>query len=1400
MKSELGLSEVKLKPSDLMELGLYEEAHRAYLEGHDLSDADLSYQEFSKKFVLSPGDLEELNANPSKDVYFTFCKILGELVPAGFQDKHRYFDPNKIEPKNAEELKKQILGLLAGSVTAELRDQYRKLFSDYAFEPLFENLFRHSQKQTDTEIFSQPFDADYAKGLLEQLQNDLADIQSNPGFARNATLHQIGALLGPLVNPLLRNSEGQLDLSKIPAKSFDEFKEFLLTQVSVDGIAFNSFALDSYQKVLAKREFSPVLRFLYQPSNSSIDEALLQKFTAEIVQVSAERFVQNHLNQRDGRRMLRGILGDPSHYTKEIRSDVVKAIASVGEAQNVAGHARYHSLTNNISTWNYFNVSVTDEELDNATRIADGILDGAEYMEEKAEQAQRLQQEEPEQVWVLEEEHAGRKISAEDIQSIQKLIEEKQKKNDPRSQAQVKLAKFWLMTVDNRLWGSGGTMELGVHRGYLLIRTEVLLEQCRNMASEAEFLSLNGELQDLLHGELNSEGSPTWNWVKDKTVGHGLADVFERMPDPLKAPYEDLRQFSDEVEYAHAMGQRFRFDGIQVPTGDAQVDEAAAQFIFGLQQTQRSLWYGYKQHKLLSRSGSQIADLVNLGDVSEIREANQVIDGMIERLRRIKNKTELENEIKFLNTQLKADGILHQASVAAEMDAFEQIIGLGQTIAVIAAITFVTQGAGTEAAVAEAAEAAQAASWAARAVHGIQTGATLTLAENGISMLSGEVRQGEDTVLSLAKDSLATGVAMGVFTPFGAQVGHSLEKNILQRLFARYTQGSLTQNVLHFASDTALEFGEELFDASLRGTFDGHPEISFDQFREIGMVTMAGGGTKMGEVVSGFRHSSPASSTESNLSLDHSPANDNANPVESPSAPVVNPPGSDVLKWAAAAGIAALVTPNIAEAATEVGKTSVTNGFWPGALAAIGLGTMGILGMVRQGNESSLAVLRQLDDDLLSLQGKTPHDPAILEKWAVISDNLTEKGDPRGEWIQLELELERENLRQNAQRIKQLKAKAGKFRADFIKHIQKRYGAIAEVKFKVPTGFDLKIVKWEKNNSEKLNQILEDFFGKETPSFIRILDLSGSQIGNERIKLIAKPNILGSVLSLNLDCNMIGEAGIKTLAESQFPSHLISLQLGGNRINAAGAEAIASSQVFSHLTELNLRANKIGIRGAKAIAESKVLVGLTSLNLESTQIGNSGATILAQSESLGDLTSLNLTRNKIGVPGARAIAESKGLSSLISIDLAANPIGPLEILGIKNSSSLPRLKYYNGCEFKRAQTPASDAGQKINAYAGPALLGLDFLLHGQPTIPGVLAAGLASLASTKIAAEYYRRFSDWVRGHHSGESDSKSDETLALGFLANSEGESQSFSDGQEEEVPEFIEDLASEETESPPH
>jgi uncharacterized protein (TIGR02996 family) len=138
----------------------------------------------------------------------------------------------------------------------------------------------------------------------------------------------------------------------------------------------------------------------------------------------------------------------------------------------------------------------------------------------------------------------------------------------------------------------------------------------------------------------------------------------------------------------------------------------------------------------------------------------------------------------------------------------------------------------------------------------------------------------------------------------------------------------------------------------------------------------------------------------------------------------------------------------------------------------------------------------------------------------------------------------------------------------------------------------------------------------------------------------------------------LGPEEIRTLLASRHLPRLrmLSIRAHPNRgaLGDQGARALAAAPKLAQLTSLDLSTNCLGDVGARALAESPHLKRLTALSLEFNDLTDRGVEALARSPNLGRLTILNLYGNQIGDRGAQALAGSSHLGKLRLLELGAN--------------------------------------------------------------------------------------------------------------------------------------------------
>lgn len=145
---------------------------------------------------------------------------------------------------------------------------------------------------------------------------------------------------------------------------------------------------------------------------------------------------------------------------------------------------------------------------------------------------------------------------------------------------------------------------------------------------------------------------------------------------------------------------------------------------------------------------------------------------------------------------------------------------------------------------------------------------------------------------------------------------------------------------------------------------------------------------------------------------------------------------------------------------------------------------------------------------------------------------------------------------------------------------------------------------------------------------------------------------LADLRTLDLGLSGTSDEAVAALLSGGLPS-LTTLRLGNNTIGTAGCEAIARH--VAPLQHLSIGWNRVGHRGVRAIASSPLRRDLLHLDLEHIQTGDIGCAALADADI--PLQILNLRQSKVGDAGARHLLRWSSLpTSLRELDLRNNQL------------------------------------------------------------------------------------------------------------------------------------------------
>ena len=328
-------------------------------------------------------------------------------------------------------------------------------------------------------------------------------------------------------------------------------------------------------------------------------------------------------------------------------------------------------------------------------------------------------------------------------------------------------------------------------------------------------------------------------------------------------------------------------------------------------------------------------------------------------------------------------------------------------------------------------------------------------------------------------------------------------------------------------------------------------------------------------------------------------------------------------------------------------------------------------------------------DELLDAILAAPDDDAPR---LVYADWLSERGDPRGEQIAVEIALaraaldapDRPSLLERAAALRtsighpSVDGVAVEFRSarGMIEHAKLALDALLA---RADDLFDvaplLRSVEVTNVDEPKVVALLE------RPWFVRLRRLEMSwHVPGDAVAAVARSAAARGLEGLSIHHAGLPEAAFAALGASEHltglrglwlnlsgatdecvaallspgavPS-LTALGLSNNTIGTAGCEAVANH--IGPLEHLDIGWNRLGYRGVVAIANSSYCCGLRHLDLDHVQTGEKGCAALAAAGLA--LERLNLSHSKVDDAGARRLIHSPSLpSSLRSLDLRGNTL------------------------------------------------------------------------------------------------------------------------------------------------
>ncbi|MBX7104431.1 MAG: TIGR02996 domain-containing protein [Gemmataceae bacterium] len=354
-----------------------------------------------------------------------------------------------------------------------------------------------------------------------------------------------------------------------------------------------------------------------------------------------------------------------------------------------------------------------------------------------------------------------------------------------------------------------------------------------------------------------------------------------------------------------------------------------------------------------------------------------------------------------------------------------------------------------------------------------------------------------------------------------------------------------------------------------------------------------------------------------------------------------------------------------------------------------------------------------LPDGLLARVLDAPDDDSPR---LVFADWLDESGDPRGEFIRVQVA--RANLDLEDPRQLELSEREQLLLARHRRQWDQPLAGLAD-------GWDYSrgFAETVRGSARRWLESAATLFGVTPVREAAIYDVSGhltplSQAGwLARLKSITvfaghQPAVapalaeadLPRLRELRLGRNNIDDLGVAALAaQSRFPE-LRLLDLSDNRISAVGARLLAGSSRFDRLEFLNLSLNPLSIDGTAAIIEGHHLRRLHVLQLARTQLDRAGAAHLASLPGLNRISTIDLGGNALGDLGTARLADSPYLSGLVELGLAQNDIGTD---GLAALLAAPGLAGLRRLDLSGNRIDDAAIAQLVASPAWPALTDLE---------------------------------------------------------------------------------------------
>src|SRR3954466_6350440 len=258
----------------------------------------------------------------------------------------------------------------------------------------------------------------------------------------------------------------------------------------------------------------------------------------------------------------------------------------------------------------------------------------------------------------------------------------------------------------------------------------------------------------------------------------------------------------------------------------------------------------------------------------------------------------------------------------------------------------------------------------------------------------------------------------------------------------------------------------------------------------------------------------------------------------------------------------------------------------------------------------------------------------------IFADWLDEHGDPRGEFIRVQVALAR--IPPGDPRRDTLVDREAALLARYHARWSDRLRGVAGW-----TEFRRGFVETVNIDGRTFLRRAADLFRLAPVRHVRFLDVGGSLD-----RVVACPQ-LAHLSALTIYAQHIDDRLARFLVDSPHLGGLRDLNIGRNRVGDRGVEHLAWSPRLRGLVNLDLSDNAVGDLGARTLAESANLASLASLELRRNELTRAGLGYLCASPVLDGLRHLGLAQNRARPPRGWPPPQG-GVVALASLDLTEN--------------------------------------------------------------------------------------------------------------------------------------------------